>query len=408
MAKILVAGGSLGGLLVANLLHRSGHLVTVLEKSVGSMDGRGAGIVTHEALRATLKECGALVDEALGVYVSKRVTLASDGTCLGQASIPQILTSWSRLYQILKTCFPETLYLQGKVISKLKQNTDEVMVECEDGTQYKGDLLIASDGIRSSVRNLLTQHVQPKYAGYIAWRGVCDEKLLSQYTLDTLFNYFGFCLPTGEQMLGYPVAGSGNDTRVGHRRFNFVWYRPTKNQEELTSLLSDEAGNFYPNGIPPALVAKKHIDSMRTASKMNLAPQFAEVIEKTVQPFFQPIYDVYSEQIHFGRVALMGDASFVARPHVGMGVTKAAEDAISINRHILALGANPNALRAYELERLPIGQKIIRHAQFLGRYMQAQGFNGGDHQPNLLRNPNTVMIETALGLDKASEESIKI
>jgi 2-polyprenyl-6-methoxyphenol hydroxylase-like FAD-dependent oxidoreductase len=300
------------------------------------------------------------------------------------------------------------LYLQGKVISKLKQNTDEVMVECEDGTQYKGDLLIASDGIRSSVRNLLTQHVQPKYAGYIAWRGVCDEKLLSQYTLDTLFNYFGFCLPTGEQMLGYPVAGSGNDTRVGHRRFNFVWYRPTNNQEELTSLLSDEAGNFYPNGIPPALVAKKHIDFMRTASKMNLAPQFAEVIEKTVQPFFQPIYDVYSEQIHFGRVALMGDASFVARPHVGMGVTKAAEDAISINRHILALGANPNALRAYQLERLPIGQKIIRHAQFLGRYMQSQGLIGSGHQPSLLRNPNTVMFETALGLDKASEESIKI
>jgi len=40
--------------------------------------------------------------------------------------------------------------------------------------------------------------------------------------------------------------------------------------------------------------------------------------------------------------------------------------------------------------------------------MQAQGFNGDDHQPNLLRNPNSVMIETALGLDKASEESIKI
>ena len=113
MAKILVAGGSLGGLFVANLLHRSGHLVTVLEKSVGSMDGRGAGIVTHEALRVALKECGALVDETLGIYVSKRVTLSSDGACLGQASIPQILTSWSRLYQILKACFPESLYLQG-------------------------------------------------------------------------------------------------------------------------------------------------------------------------------------------------------------------------------------------------------------------------------------------------------
>ena len=113
MAKILVAGGSLGGLFVANLLHRSGHLVTVLEKSVGSMDGRGAGIVTHESLRVALRECGAIVDETLGVAVSKRVTLGIDGSCLGEITIPQILTSWSRLYQILKLCFPKSLYLQG-------------------------------------------------------------------------------------------------------------------------------------------------------------------------------------------------------------------------------------------------------------------------------------------------------
>jgi 2-polyprenyl-6-methoxyphenol hydroxylase-like FAD-dependent oxidoreductase len=408
VAKILVAGGSLGGLFVANLLHRSGHLVTVLEKSVGSMDGRGAGIVTHESLRVALRECGAIVDETLGVAVSKRVTLGIDGSCLGEITIPQILTSWSRLYQILKLCFPKPLYLQGKVIHKLQQNTDEVLVECEDGSQYKGDLLIASDGIRSLVRNLLAQHIQPKYAGYIAWRGVCDEKLLSQYTRETLFNYFGFCLPAGEQMLGYPVAGTGNNTQIGHRRFNFVWYRPTKNQDELTKLLTDDVGNVHLNGIPPALVSKKYIDSMRAESKMILAPQFAEVIEKTAQPFFQPIYDVYSEQIHFQRVALMGDASFVARPHVGMGVTKAAEDAQSINRHIQILGANPNALRAYELERLSMGQKIIRHAQFLGRYMESQGSAGGGDQPEPLRNPNTVMVETALGLDKAREESINI
>jgi 2-polyprenyl-6-methoxyphenol hydroxylase-like FAD-dependent oxidoreductase len=408
VAKILVAGGSLGGLFVANLLHRSGHLVTVLEKSVGSMDGRGAGIVTHESLRVALRECGAIVDETLGVAVSKRVTLGIDGSCLGEITIPQILTSWSRLYQILKLCFPKPLYLQGKVIHKLQQNTDEVLVECEDGSQYKGDLLIASDGIRSLVRNLLAQHIQPKYAGYIAWRGVCDEKLLSQYTRETLFNYFGFCLPAGEQMLGYPVAGTGNNTQIGHRRFNFVWYRPTKNQDELTKLLTDDVGNVHLNGIPPALVSKKYIDSMRAESKMILAPQFAEVIEKTVQPFFQPIYDVYSEQIHFQRVALMGDASFVARPHVGMGVTKAAEDAQSINRHIQILGANPNALRAYELERLSMGQKIIRHAQFLGRYMESQGSAGSGDQPEPLRNPNTVMVETALGLDKAHEESINI
>ncbi len=50
MARILIAGGSLGGLLAANLLLRDGHDVQVLEKAAGSLDGRGAGIVTHAAL----------------------------------------------------------------------------------------------------------------------------------------------------------------------------------------------------------------------------------------------------------------------------------------------------------------------------------------------------------------------
>ena len=50
MANILVVGGSLGGLFVANMLQRDGHDVRVLEKVKGSMSGRGAGIVSHDAL----------------------------------------------------------------------------------------------------------------------------------------------------------------------------------------------------------------------------------------------------------------------------------------------------------------------------------------------------------------------
>ena len=41
-----------------------------------------------------------------------------------------------------------------------------------------------------------------------------------------LFEYMTFCLPPGEQCLGYPVAGPDNDLRPGHRRYNVVWYRP--------------------------------------------------------------------------------------------------------------------------------------------------------------------------------------
>ena len=398
MAKILVVGGSLGGLFAANILLRQGHDVTLLEKTIGSLDGRGAGIVTHDALAEALKAAGVTVDETLGVPVTKRVTLGADGQCLGEMELPQVLTSWSRLYQMLKESFPSERYLQGKTVKSVTQDTNSVKVFCEDDSEYDAELLIASDGIRSAVRAQVAPQIQPEYAGYIAWRGVCGEACLSKRTLDTLFNRFGFCLPSGEQMLGYPVAGSGNDTRPGKRRYNFVWYRPASEQEELVSLLTDDDGHHYPTGIPPLKVSWKHIAHMRKVAQEILAPQYAEILEKTAAPFLQAIYDVRSEQIVFGRIALMGDAAFVGRPHVGMGVTKAGDEAIVIAKHIAALGATPAALNAYSDERLKLGQQVVARAQYLGRYMQAQGSKGNRDNEKLKRNADTVMAETAIDI----------
>ncbi|QWE05065.1 FAD binding domain-containing protein [Polynucleobacter sp. JS-JIR-II-50] len=398
MAKILVVGGSLGGLFVANILLRQGHDVTLLEKTVGSLDGRGAGIVTHDALAEALRAAGVTVDETLGVPVNKRVTLGADGQSLGEMELPQVLTSWSRLYHMLKESFPSERYLQGKTVKSVTQDANAVQVLCEDGCQYDAELLIASDGIRSAVRAQVAPQIQPEYAGYIAWRGVCDEACLSSNTLDTLFNRFGFCLPNGEQMLGYPVAGSGNDTRPGKRRYNFVWYRPASEQEELVSLLTDDDGHHYPTGIPPLKVSWKHIAHMRKVAQEILAPQYAEILEKTAAPFLQAIYDVRSEQIVFGRIALMGDAAFVGRPHVGMGVTKAGDEAIVIAKHIAAHGATPAALNAYSEERLKLGQQVVARAQYLGRYMQAQGSKGNRDNEKLKRNADTVMAETAIDI----------
>lgn len=400
MAKILVAGGSLGGLFVANILLRQGHDVTLLEKTVGSMDGRGAGIVTHDALAEALCAAGVVVDETLGVSVSKRVTLGADGQSLGEMELPQVLTSWSRLYHMLKESFPSERYLQGKTVKTVTQDESAVHVLCEDGSKYDAELLIASDGIRSAVRAQVAPQIQPEYAGYIAWRGVCDEACLSKYTLETLFNQFGFCLPNGEQMLGYPVAGSGNDTRPGKRRYNFVWYRPASEHEELVSLLTDDDGHHYPTGIPPLKVSWKHIAQMRKVAQEILAPQYAEILEKTAAPFLQAIYDVRSEQIVFGRIALMGDAAFVGRPHVGMGVTKAGDEAMVIAKHIAALGATPAALKAYSDERLKLGQQVVARAQYLGRYMQAQGSKGNRDNEKLKRNADTVMAETAIDISE--------
>ena len=342
MARILVVGGSLGGLLAANMLLRAGHDVQLVERAAGSLDGRGAGIVTHEALFEGLRRAGVVVDSSLGVSVDSRRVLARDGSVEASQPLPQVLTSWSRLYALLKAAFPAERYHGGLAVHHVEQHAEGVRVHCapplaapvdvQRNEVFEGDAVVASDGIRSVVRHRLMPEVEPVYAGYLAWRGVCDEAVLSRHTLATAFDHFAFGLPAGEQFIGYPVAGPHNTTARGQRRYNFVWYRAAEEHTALRALMTDADGEHHEAGIPPHKVSWRHIAAMREAGRALLAPQLAEILEKTAAPFLQPIYDLVSPRIAHGRVALMGDAAFVARPHVGMGVTKAAEDAMALCR----------------------------------------------------------------------------
>ena len=412
MARILIAGGSLGGLLAANMLLRDGHDVQVLEKAAGSLDGRGAGIVTHAALGRGLRRAGVTVDDTLGVRVESRVALAANGDIVARLAMPQVLTSWSRLHALLSGAFPVERCHPGVAVARAEQHADGVRVFAEcgaSGAVFDGDLLIASDGIRSAVRAQFAPQAVPEYAGYIAWRGVCDEALLSRRTLRSVFDHFGFGLPAGEQLIGYPVAGHGNATALGRRRYNFVWYRAADEHGVLRELLTDADGEHFPLGIPPNKVSWRHVAAMREAARRLLAPQFAEMLEKTAQPFLQPIHDVVSQRLAFDRVALMGDAAFVARPHVGMGVTKAAEDACALSDCIRTHGATPVALQAYEALRLAPGRAVVQRARELGAYMQAQGLGAG--HPDVRRDAEAVLRETAIDPSRsaaAADETVSV
>jgi 2-polyprenyl-6-methoxyphenol hydroxylase-like FAD-dependent oxidoreductase len=401
MARIVIIGGSLGGLMAANMLLRAGHDVQVLEKAASSLAGRGAGIVTHRPLMTAIERCGLTIDGSLGVTVNERVVLARDGAVVERAQITQVLTSWSRLYDMLSTVFDSQRVVYGASVGKVEQSAHSARVHCDDGRSFEADLVIAADGIRSTVRGQLLTQVQPQYAGYVAWRGVCDEAVLSQLTLKTVFDTFGFGVPAGEQLIGYPVAGASNTTLRGQRRYNFVWYRPAS-EPELKSLMTDADGQHYPLGISPNKVAWQHVAAVRQIARARLAPQFAEMLEKTAQPFLQPIYDCATSQMAFDRIALLGDSAYVARPHVGMGVTKAAEDAMALTDSIAQHGATPQALQAYEAMRMAPGLAVVQRARGLGAYMQAQGQEQEQNanSPTQARDARSVMLETAIDLSQ--------
>jgi 2-polyprenyl-6-methoxyphenol hydroxylase-like FAD-dependent oxidoreductase len=123
---------------------------------------------------------------------------------------------------------------------------------------------------------------------------------------------------------------------------------------------------------------------MREASEAVLVPQFAEIVGRTEQPFLQPIYDLECTQMVFGRVAILGDAAFVARPHVGAGIAKAARDALALVGALRTCESIETALREFEASRLAAGRRVVQRARRLGAYIQSQD-----------RTPEAVMAETA-------------
>jgi 2-polyprenyl-6-methoxyphenol hydroxylase-like FAD-dependent oxidoreductase len=381
--RAVIIGGSMSGLVTGILLRRAGWDVEIYERLEIELAGRGAGIVTHPELWGALEAAGLEPVSDRGVDVQARRTLARSGAVIGERPFRQTFTSWEMLFRLLRHAFPPHRYHLAKGLRSVDQQGQRVVANFADGSQAEGDLLIGADGLRSTVRAQYLPEVTPEYAGYVAWRGLAAESALSAAAHRDLFEYLAFCMPPGEQMLGYPVAGADNDLRAGHRRYNSVWYRPAS-ETDLCRLLTDKFGRTHAVSIPPPLIHGDVIGEMRLAAEALLAPQFLEIVRRTEQPFLQPIYDLECPQMAFGRVVLLGDAAFVARPHVGAGIAKAARDALALVGALQSHETVESALRNFEASRLPAGQQIVKRARRLGADIRSKH-----------RTPEAVMAETA-------------
>jgi 2-polyprenyl-6-methoxyphenol hydroxylase-like FAD-dependent oxidoreductase len=385
----------MSGLLSALLLRRAGWDVDVYERVETELSGRGAGIVAQQELIERLRNIGLATDE-LGVHITTRKILDAQGRLTHQYECPQVLTAWERVYRLLRDAFPSEHYHRGRALAGFEQDADKVLAYFSDGEKTAADLLVGADGIRSTVRQQCLPDVSPQYAGYSAWRALIAESAFPPAVHRELFEYMSFGLPPGEQFLGYPVAGPDNDLRPGHRRFNVVWYRPAEEKTKLQWLLTDESGFTHAISIPPPLIRREAIAEMRADAERLLAPQFRQIVRLIAEPILQPIYDLASPQMAFGRVAVVGDAAFVARPHVAAGVSKAADDAAALVEGLRVEGDVAAGLRRYAAARLDENHRIIERARHLGAYLQATRTKAEQVRAGRHATDDAVLSETAV------------
>ena len=395
--KVVIIGGSIAGLLAGNVFHRMGWDVHVYERVADDLEGRGAGITILPGLIEGFRAAG--VDEteqSLGIELPARIALDQTGAIVAERRFSQVMTSWNRLYDSLKKVFPAERYHTGMNLDRVEQDEHKVTACFADGARIDADLLIGADGLRSTVRSQFLPEVKPYYPGYIAWRCLTDERELSSATHKTLFNRYTVCVAPGQQGIGYPVPGPGHSIAPGHRQYNVVWYQPVSEQG-LRPMMTDDAGRYHPNGISPALLSARVKLEMQELAPQVLAPQFAEAIAKGKWLFFQPILDLELTRMVFGRVAIVGDAAFITRPHVAMGVPKGAGDVLALAEAIKHSGGDYlSCLTRFEDQRLRVNHNIVARGRYLGAYMEAQLKSEDErHRAETERVPERVMTETA-------------
>lgn len=363
--RAIVIGGSLAGLFSGTLLRSIGWQVDIYERSARELNSRGGGVVLQADVVVAFKRAGIATDK-LGVDATERYYLQKDGG-IAQMPMRQTLTSWNILYRSMRRHFPDEHYHQGKVLAQVQPEDDKVTAIFADGSRESGDLLIGADGPTSTVRQQLLPTYTPQYAGYVGYRGLVNEADLEPEAAKIFTERFVFYDFPNSHILEYVIPGENESLISGERRFNWVWYVNYDEETELPRLLTDKNGKRRDYSIPPGMMAPAVEQEMRGYADLELVAPFKTLVAATKEPFVQSILDLGVPQMAFDRIALVGDAAFIPRPHTAASTAKAAANAISLAEALVDRNHNvPKALQEWEVDQLSLGMHLWKRGRSLG------------------------------------------
>ncbi|HEY2947717.1 MAG TPA: FAD-dependent oxidoreductase [Micromonosporaceae bacterium] len=364
MRSAVVVGAGIGGLAAAGALARSGWRVTLLERADRIPADRTALFLWPNGVRALATlGLGAGLD-AIATPVPHGGIRRPDGRWLVQPTDPgegPVVVHREDLHDALVAGLGDRVTIRtGVSVRGVRVSADDRPVVTDGRSEFEADLIVAADGVDSSVRPRLAPDVAAVSAGCAAWRAVIPWYRAPRLPLDQ---------PVGGETLGagyrFVAASLGDRGSSGaSSRGGIYWVataagapRPEPPETQLVLLRRWFAGWHAPIG------------------ELLEATEPDDLVQQDVREL-RPLPRAYAFPAGPGGVVLLGDAAHAMPHHLGQGACVTLEDAATLGSvlHDAIPGDDVRAaIRAYDSVRRPRAARVVRQARRVGAVVQARG-----------------------------------
>lgn len=342
--RIAIAGGGIGGTMLAILLQRAGYTCHVYEQAP-AMARVGAGINLAPNSTRIFRQLG-LEPRMRAVGIQARLKFSRQfetGEVLFTVQVPQLVERYGApffafhrgdLQDVLVSALQPGTFHCGKRVVGLDTRGDAVRLAFADGTSADADAVVGADGVHSKVRDLLLGTHRPTYHGLAAYRAILPTRAVGDLELDDnckwwapdryFLNYF---MSEARDQL-YWITGTPEPW--GHEDFAA---RPAS-----LDTVREAHARFHPS-------VRRMIEAATSCTR------WAMLEGEPFRPWSQ------------GPVVLLGDACHATTPHMGQGAGMALEDAVVLSRCLQAMNDDIEAAFAvYEETRFERCARIQRES----------------------------------------------
>jgi len=385
--RVIISGGGIAGLTLANALQLGGIDFVLLERrnNIAPQVGASIGILPN----------GARIIDQLGCYeeilelvepLDKMAYHRADGSIIQDSDTPELMVKRSgydtvflgrqSVLEVLARHVDPKKILLEKEVASVENRQDMVVVRCKDGTEFTGDILAGADGVNSKTRHEMWRIANAESPGVIPAADI--ESMFSEY--ECMFGISSrteglksrYINVTHDQNVSSMVL-TGKEERV----YWFIFQKlpricrgneiPKYTREDADAFGEEVAGlNIQPNG------AVQFCDIWKNRTS------YSRVALEEAQ------YNVWT----WGRIACLGDSIHKMTPNSAHGGNCAMESAAALANVIKAMADKAqrgrptyqevkNCLKNYQNVREKRASEVMKAANKLTRIHAMKTF--GDY-----------------------------